>query len=676
MRTLCYLDPLVEGSLPEWKAGWVWPARAMMQAIRASADDATEPLEFICICSEVVLPVAQSVLSGCASRAIPQDRLVPGLGTSSLELAVEWSRPSPDPERLHKMADLVRAACPDGPPDVCITFSPVPFIRLAFPDCLIIHRENGMFSVPPFASTMYLDSRGMQTQSTLSLRAVEIADYRPTRDEFDLIEAIRTHYVKRLFGPANPLKEWAEQAISGFERAVLLSLQAEAFYSYVAYAQFPNQYDLLAHTLSSVPDTVAVICTEHPRFPAVPEASIRALQRQYPNLIWDPILRNVDGASQHLMDYVDTVITVSSSIGFQALMWHKRLIVAGSSQLDFIAASHDVRDAARSGAVDPSTCDNILTWLLTRYFLPTSLIHGGDFLLSHIRRERTRMSSEAGARFDPAPVNLQALKRAHITSNLQRDESFVGRFDATPPTQMVVFTAEDCEGFSDATCFVYRASILAEWQRIRLAFPVNGRDIRHLRLDPTNRAEALEMREITVLGDGDTTLWSWRTGKPLPEKISGIVPTDLDGSTLFTCITDNPQITIEWPAQSRPRQSIVVELDIRQSHSLERLVKAEASVVELGGQLESLRRECERERARLDEATDLTRAYPADFAHERTEWRTTERQRREEMEALAAENEALRKQAESANGEVAAMRRTVSWRVTAPLRHIRRLSRR
>ncbi|TCK96559.1 hypothetical protein [Paraburkholderia sp. BL9I2N2] len=666
MKILFYVDPIVEGALPDWKAGWLWSVRSMMLAIIESQGGLSDDLQFVCICSDIVEPIAVSLLPNCTIHAINAAKLVPALASSSLELAMAWSAKACDIERSQKMANVIEHACGDFVPDACITFSPAPFLRVAFPESALLHRENGMFSIPPFASTIYLDSAGMQTNSTVYARSEEILSYQPTDMEHKFLATLRDHYAQRLFGDANPLKHWAQRRLRDYPRAVLLALQAEGFYSYAAYASFPSQFDLLVHLLDSVPTNVAVICTEHPRFPAVPESAIRSLQSKYPNLLWDPVLRNVDGASQYLMEYVDTVITVSSSIGFQALLWHKQLIVAGSSQLDFVASSHDVRDAAHKGKIENMTADRVLSWLLTRYFLPTTLLDDGSFLMARLAHEIAISKLPAGQRTEPPVPELSVLTSAYLIQDVKNEESYLGEPGASAPTQIAVFTAEEEEEFSDSTCFTYRASILQQPQLLRLVFPVQGRRISRLRIDPSTLAEVFETREISVIGDDSEMLWTWRTGQAFPTEVSGLIVTQLKTSTLLVCTDNDPHFSIDWNASRSPRRTISVEIDISRPDSVRRLAESEAATVALTQELSHKESELRRQERLLEREIGLAQAHLLDFARERANVAAHEQQ-------LQADLAALRSKLHTAQLESAVLRNSLSWRVTAPLRQIRRL---
>lgn len=679
MKILFFLDPLVEASLPVWKAGWIWPVRDMILGLLAAKEQPPEGFQFICICSDLMLSAVTNVLPECEIRVISQERLVPELGRSGLDIAVGWTAQPSDPRQMQKMAEHVLVAYPDGPPDICVTFSPAPFLRVAFPACPILHRENGMLSVAPFISTTYLDPAGMHMHSVLALLSSEILRYQPDESENDFVDAMREHYRRRLFETQNPLKEWATSSLKGYERAVLLCLQAEQFYSYTAYADFPDQYDLLMHVLNSVPPSVAVICTEHPRFPAIPEATIRFLQHTYPNLLWDPILRNVDGASQFLMEFIDTVITVSSSIGFQTLLWKKRLIVAGSSQLDFIADSHDIRDAAVfKPGIDSNVADSVLAWLLTRYFLPTSLLHDGDFLLSRFTREIESLSDAKLKRREPLAIDPALLKHAHLATDIKFEKSFLGSVSATPLTNMVVFAAAAGEEFSDETCFTYRVSVLAESQKIRLTFPTDGRNVTRLRIDPSDRQDLFETSEIVVIGDDSHILWSWHTGEAFPRSVSGILTIELAGCVLLKCMNDDPQIECELSLSSQPLRSITVELDIKLANPLTWLADTEASMHTLEGelkcrrdQLKHLRDHLNWQRAQLAEEIHLARAHFMDFARERSEWKAENSRLRVELANASGDAGVLRNKLSAADHQLEGMRSSLSWRATAPFRQIR-----
>ena len=99
------------------------------------------------------------------------------------------------------------------------------------------------------------------------------------------------------------------------------------------FCSFESQFEFLQYVLSKVPEDIGVIVTSHPFYPQLTEGWVKYFSNKYPNFIFDIIFQKYWSASQFLLNDVDAVITVSSSVGLQALLWEKPLVVIGSSNI-------------------------------------------------------------------------------------------------------------------------------------------------------------------------------------------------------------------------------------------------------------------------------------------------------------------------------------------------------
>jgi hypothetical protein len=130
---------------------------------------------------------------------------------------------------------------------------------------------------------------------------------------------------------------------SRFDRLCLLPLQISNEFSFDGPVSYRTQFEYLYDVLVAAPKDIAVIVTEHPSGEPVlrrsgPNSNIDVLRRTFPNMIFLDEFRRYQSSSQFLVPRVDGVWSVSSSIGYQALLFnmlrmqrHSRIFLVGSS---------------------------------------------------------------------------------------------------------------------------------------------------------------------------------------------------------------------------------------------------------------------------------------------------------------------------------------------------------
>lgn len=390
MRVLFYVEPLTERDAPTWKRAWVDFVRMMIDALQAQG---AQP-DCACLVGDGLHDYAKERLTACHVDAINHTELVPRFGGSALEVATAWYQGAA-PSVLQQMAQLVRDRLGGFTPEVCISFSPAPFLATAF-TVPVLYFEHGMVSRAPFPTTAYLDTQGMFLAGTFAGAAHEFRTASVTPDEAAVCAAARR--IVDAINQTNPLAPTIAPRLQGFTRTVLVALQFSQYYAYDAHAAFSDQYDLIVQTLNQVPPNVAVVAVEHPQYPILSADTLHYLQRRFPNFIWSPEFRRYSSTAQYLMQFCQVVVTVSSSVGLQTLLWKKALVIAGHSHLDAIADSHDLADCAQLAADHtwPDWKEAALAWQLTRYTMPFDLLFGTTGCLAE--RVRTALAVDTPVR--------------------------------------------------------------------------------------------------------------------------------------------------------------------------------------------------------------------------------------------------------------------------------------
>jgi FMN phosphatase YigB (HAD superfamily) len=282
-----------------------------------------------------------------------------------------------DAERLYRLSRLMRSCAAGSSPDVVIAYeSAGRFLKHTFPEAALLHSTLGIFSREPYPETFCLDPCGTFRKSWLARegRALVARGTTPAQREF--MAALRRHY---LDGIMRRRTQFTRQEVRGrFERCVMLALQVSPYYAFdgafpmvgttPAGSGFASQFDFLCWTMERIPRDIGVFVTEHGYQPAITSRNEDWLRTRYPNLMFDPRSRTVRWASQHALQHVDGVVTVSSSVGLQAAFAGKHLCAVGSSHLSPFADCTDPAEFGQRLETPALDRDGALHHLLTRYY--------------------------------------------------------------------------------------------------------------------------------------------------------------------------------------------------------------------------------------------------------------------------------------------------------------------
>jgi len=446
MRVLIYIEPLVEREKPLWKRGWVEAFGPKFHGALLAGGVEAGDIAFVV--PEPFVDEAKVLFPGSMVVTISHSVFVPSMVNDALALARAWYEGNRAIAQDEQLAAILRDALHGFTPDLAISYTPAPFLKQVWPGLPVAHFEVGMFSRRPYPMTIYLDPFGMFRQGAPARFAKDLSKRVPTLGETALIETIRERYGLAMFGDANPFYDSLKNPFRGstkpilddYARVALLALQFSDFYAYDAHARYRSQYDWLIATLENTPPDMALIVTEHPDHPLFDDSTFAFLRRRYPNLVWMPKFREVHAATQFLVEYADTVITVSSSIGWQCLLWKKRLIVCGNSHLDVIADSHDLTDIGRMpDAVWPQYKDNLLAWLISHYYITMEQFEKPGWLVEYLQRMMTTSTQSLGAAWFTETADPADLER------------FYGYHAGKIVTEAAPSTASDTQASSSAT---------------------------------------------------------------------------------------------------------------------------------------------------------------------------------------------------------------------------------
>ena len=577
MRILIYVEPLPE-KRPLWKEGWLNAVGRFVTALRA--DDPSED-EICIVTSDALARRAADRFPDCRTVAIPAGELIPALGPSANVISQHWYEKTASANMRAAMRQILMGKISSFAADVCITFSPAPFLKDCFPDAAVLHFEYGMMSRAPFPETAYLDPFGMYRDSALGRFPEAIQAYQPTAREVEALQAVRTAAGARILGEANPLRAVVAPRLADKRAALLVALQFSDFYAYDSHATITQQTELLRHVLDRTPLDIAVIASEHPENRVFDRATFEHFRTRHKNLIWEPEFRSVYAAGQYLVDFADAIVTVSSSVGLHSLLWRKRLIVLGSSHLDIAADAHDL-SALDSVIASPrrASRENTAAWLVNHYYHPYEILFDPRNLRAILERATPQQIEAEGLDWFQSLARPRYIAQAYNDAATAWASHFTAPSDDNAVINLALYAATESSPMSEPTCVRASTRIGDVKSSVSLFSPNFDEQIREVQINFADRPVQIFVFAIALESETGSTLWRWNGDADLFNVGTGLVATDFaeGGCALVEVVTQGAHLRVELPAgASAKRVRLRLELCAAAPDAIQRLRLASAT---------------------------------------------------------------------------------------------------
>jgi HAD superfamily hydrolase (TIGR01549 family) len=368
LKVLYYLEPWVELDFPLFRLGTI------RNHLRKEAANLLQSgYEVALMCSEAIsweVEKAGLLPSNLKRLTVSKQQLnkfAPNYFTASMQPF----RSSEDGGFLEQYACVIRDSLQGFEPDIIIAYETAfsRYLRVIFPEALVLDSTLGAFSREPYPETFCYDPFGSFAESALN--TFDINELCPDVDldqATEFIDPIRAGYASTLTS-ASPFNEMRIR--KKHDAVLLLPLQVSKYFAFDAFLpaniEFNSQFEYLCWVLESVPKNIGVYVTEHGFSPVITDRNHKWLKSQYSNFIYDDANRDVKWVSQYLLQHVDGVITVSSSLGFQAALYNKFLCVPGCSHLSSLADASSLASISIEAILQAKNKSKYLYFLLNKY---------------------------------------------------------------------------------------------------------------------------------------------------------------------------------------------------------------------------------------------------------------------------------------------------------------------
>ena len=296
----------------------------------------------------------------------------------------------------------------DFKPDVIISFAiQIDFLANLWPDALRLHVETGPFSRNPYPFSLFFDHLGMYGRSIVARAGKQLHAYAPTNDALGLVRAFRARNALAI-DAIDPFRSIDYR--KRFDKLVLLPLQVSGYYSFDGQASYRTQFEYLLDVLSASPRDVGVIVTEYLEWGQVLKGhgsaeNLAYLKANFPNFIFLDRCRDYSSPSQFLVPRVDAAWSVSSNVGYQALLYNRLLGSPATSHLAAIAHTTQFGSFfATLSASNSVNNDQALAWLLERYLVPEALLSDGPWLRDYFAQRIQSAAATADSMNSFVPI--------------------------------------------------------------------------------------------------------------------------------------------------------------------------------------------------------------------------------------------------------------------------------
>ncbi len=482
-KILFYVEPLIERGKPYWKEGWAnFLAKKMASVLSPK-----------CSCSIALNEPCLERLGDVENVNIivfSQKELLGPFNGGYIEASSAWYMNSYSESQMQYYTELMENKFDGINFDLIITFTPVPFFAKLYPKALILHMEYSLFSRLPFLETWYLDPCGMYEHNFFSRFSTQIENIRLDDCQKLLIGELRETCVSA-FTENNIFVDDMMELRKRYKYLVLLPMQFSQYYAFDCLSRYTNQFDYLTGVLEETSPDIGVIFTMHPEYPIFDEETVHFITSKYKNAIFLEKSRKIYAASQWLMPYIDAVVTVSSSVGLQTLLFGNKLFAIGNKNMNYIADAADLRDMRAALASDKRDKDAYLYFFVTKYAIPKEYLFDGDWLYKFLISS-TKKSIDSN--FYDNIADEKKLFETHIQA-IKQNRDITPRWTVNfyePIIYLLSLNKEYDESHTLAPIkLVFDGAI-----HYRARFILSDTKIRKLRFDPLEGAAA----EVEIVG--------------------------------------------------------------------------------------------------------------------------------------------------------------------------------
>ncbi|MBP1852093.1 HAD family hydrolase [Rhizobium halophytocola] len=281
-----------------------------------------------------------------------------------------------------RIADWLENKLPNTVDCVLLWETPDAYLRILYPDALIISQMPGAFSRPPYPRTTVFDPCGLYKRGSLFRDAQSIqADHRVANWIVEFQSRSRSLFRKFKYDDKASI-------LSGTRRSslTLVPLQISGHYAFQSETRFLSQYQFAVEAIKCAQPDNALLFTEYVsglyRDEVLSSEFSDYLSTLRDGIIHRPDTRNMPSVSQHLLAYADEIVVATSGLALQAMIWDTPVKVVGDTWL---------APFSEKGVSTSKQRQKVISYCLERHQpLTDAITSDGNFLSSLIEEMHGR----------------------------------------------------------------------------------------------------------------------------------------------------------------------------------------------------------------------------------------------------------------------------------------------
>ena len=492
MNLLFYVEPLIEMGKPYWKKEWV---NNICLNIVKTLEKSDNDYSFELITSEAIAQKIELKDEKIKIHTCTQQELLKPFGTDYSSASKSWHLKTYTQEQLEYYKELMRLKLNSFIPDVIISFTPVDFLQSLFSDALVLHHEFSIFSRLPYPQSWFLDPVGVSSHSFLNKFQKEIESILLDEEQLKSVEKFKTICQETLKNKS-PFEALLKKQREKFEYLVLLPLQFSRYYLFDDIVSFKNQYEYCVYVLDNTPESVGIVVNMHPEYPILEREAIEFLKSKYPNFICLDAFNDIYASGQFILPFVDGVISVSSSIALQAILFDKRVILLGESCFEYIADASCLSELKQTLDLAPKSKNEILYFLLTKYAITSEYIYNPLWLDEFLKKslEHFRKGGIGSDFYDLIDDEKSIFE--NLESQIVKNSNYVPQYIGKKVIELFF-------DFGEGVCGDEYISKSVKNQNVQtFVFDIkHNSSVQSLRIDPLNECCVVDLKSFILVGD-------------------------------------------------------------------------------------------------------------------------------------------------------------------------------
>ena len=257
--------------------------------------------------------------------------------------------------------------------------TPAPFLKYLYPNAIILNQMPGPFCKAPYPHMITVDLDGLYKQGTLYQEHLNILNYKNGSTIFNDFK----NKTLDIYTKLNPFEKQLNYLKDNFNKISLLPLQVTNHYNFKYDTKYNSQAEFLYDALENSPKDTAIMVTQYISKlisdKCITEELNQLLSENYKNFFYDNIFDEITAPSQYLVPHVDELISCSSSLAFQAMMFNKKIKVFGKTFIEpFSSKNFNSIDEQKT------KYENCCKFILEKYTILASSLLEGKFLSNYI----------------------------------------------------------------------------------------------------------------------------------------------------------------------------------------------------------------------------------------------------------------------------------------------------